>query len=495
MHRESSKLMATGPLAASHKASLRATRQLMGVFGYLGTKEHPNGKALVAYRNAIRSLNTSLNSNGDGIERTLGLNDALSELRGSLQTTAVEAVSRGHAVGVSSAQSQMEAYQIPLVVDETTAASIEAYAVAAIMAEFGKQEELARSYALSGADPAMIIGDENRQGVLQAAGFIQNAAYWVAQTSSAVIQHAGQASGQAADMVFKKQVVADFSGRTTETCLRANGQVQDLDDKFRLTATPRYADQLDWTPFHWWCRSSIVLYQEEFDFDITNDLQQKSQGELDRRFSLQGHFRPTLGSPTSGLLGKRARRRSRRFSAAQINRRMLAEPTLQARGAIIEAELEIFGSQTAHLKETAVAVNAETGKRILKKTGTRSAVSFTEKEVEKMRNSMITHNHPSGATFSIEDTVFAHENELAEIRAIALDRTYVLQPPMGQNFFAASESAIADVMVEYSDWYSGMADKWEAGIIKQADWVDEGRTFWKDYTERTGTFRYTEIEY
>ena len=239
-----------------------------------------------------------------------------------------------------------------------------------------------------------------------------------------------------------------------------------------------------------------MLYQEAADFDLTSELRGKAKRELDRRFAATGSYKPTAKSPTSGLIKRKARKRV--FSAASINRRMLAEPTLQGRAGVIESELDMFSGRNAAQftkREMAYAIDSTTGKQILKKTGGRSAVSFTEKEAEKMRHSILTHNHPTGASFSLEDVVFAHENELAEIRVVAMDRTYSLMPPKGTEFFVPDRETVYNVIADYSDWYSDAAQRWEAGIIKQGDFVREGREFWKITSEATGVFRYEEIFY
>lgn len=62
-----------------------------------------------------------------------------------------------------------------------------------------------------------------------------------------------------------KQVVASIQANTTETCLRAHGQVRPLDDNFELTGEPRFADAMMHTPFHWRCRSAIAAWHPAFE--------------------------------------------------------------------------------------------------------------------------------------------------------------------------------------------------------------------------------------
>jgi hypothetical protein len=82
---------------------------------------------------------------------------------------------------------------------------------------------------------------------------------------------------------FKKQAVAAIDHRTTETCLNVHGQIQPLEGKFQLTGSPRYADEMDWSPFHAYCRTSIVLYQDVFDAGITDRLRASAASMLAER--------------------------------------------------------------------------------------------------------------------------------------------------------------------------------------------------------------------
>lgn len=64
---------------------------------------------------------------------------------------------------------------------------------------------------------------------------------------------------------FEKQAIAAIDERTTECCLRAHGQVQPLDKPFKLTGTPRFADEVMSPPFHWYCRTGESLYHPAFE--------------------------------------------------------------------------------------------------------------------------------------------------------------------------------------------------------------------------------------
>jgi hypothetical protein len=51
---------------------------------------------------------------------------------------------------------------------------------------------------------------------------------------------------------YQKQAIATLDERTTDCCLRVHGQTQPIDEPFKLTGTPRYADEIQDPPFHWY---------------------------------------------------------------------------------------------------------------------------------------------------------------------------------------------------------------------------------------------------
>lgn len=90
---------------------------------------------------------------------------------------------------------------------------------------------------------------------------------------------------QQEEAVFQKQAIATIDARTTDCCLRVHGQIQPLSQPFKLTGTPRFANEIQAPPFHWYCRSTEVLYNPAFEeFGITTEkMIQMAQLELDAR--------------------------------------------------------------------------------------------------------------------------------------------------------------------------------------------------------------------
>lgn len=64
---------------------------------------------------------------------------------------------------------------------------------------------------------------------------------------------------------LQKQWVSVITPETTQTCLRAHGQIRELDEPYALTGTPRFSDEVMTPPGHWNCRSSSVAYHPDFE--------------------------------------------------------------------------------------------------------------------------------------------------------------------------------------------------------------------------------------
>jgi SPP1 gp7 family putative phage head morphogenesis protein len=78
-----------------------------------------------------------------------------------------------------------------------------------------------------------------------------------------------------------------------------------------------------------------------------------------------------------------------------------------------DVEKEIVDRKT----ERAVVVGPEGGVRI-DKVGTKNSVTFTEAEVEKMWDAILTHNHPSASSLSPDDIKLAITGNLKAVQAI-----------------------------------------------------------------------------
>ena len=91
--------------------------------------------------------------------------------------------------------------------------------------------------------------------------------------------------GQAAQRIpgVQKQAVAVMSPETTDCCLRVHGQIRDVDQPFDLDGTPKFADSMMHTPFHWNCRTSITMYHPTFERGGLTTSNMRSSADAERR--------------------------------------------------------------------------------------------------------------------------------------------------------------------------------------------------------------------
>jgi len=69
------------------------------------------------------------------------------------------------------------------------------------------------------------------------------------------------------------------------------------------------------------------------------------------------------------------------------------------------------------------------GNMVFSKTGDKTSVQFTQEEIDNIRGdiAVMTHNHPSGGSFSDGDLGFAIRVGINEVRAVGENFTYVVQ--------------------------------------------------------------------
>lgn len=264
--------------AADHGRAVAAAggvdRELRRLFARLGDAEHPNGQILRAYRVARRSLRAT------GGLQAFAVAETLRELRGAVRQIAVETLTAAAAAGAISARRQLDVYGEPV---RPTVYDVQPSAQA-WLAVIDGQAAMVQAAVATGADSELIVGNDQQAGVLNPAPVNREGARWLAVAClggwwSRVRPSLG--SGRAD---YLKQVVAGIDERTTDCCLQAHGQAQQMDADFALSGTPRYADRLPWTPFHWYCRSSVALVRrQDADDSLTRQMIEAAQAELRAR--------------------------------------------------------------------------------------------------------------------------------------------------------------------------------------------------------------------
>ena len=264
----------------SIRAALAAGDALADILARLGTTEHPRGSVLTAYRTARRAL-------AGNLANPRAVSDALAMLRYTLEAAITEALRTAGDAGLKQAERDLSIYKMR---PATVVAPQTAPAIEAALATFTQQAQAVMTYTQIAPDPAVILGDASRTGILSPAPVIRETSRLAAVTLNAVAF--GVMSGTI-DLIgyggeWYHQAIAAIDERTTDCCLRVNGQEQLLHQPFHLTGTPRFADYVDNPPFHWNCRSaSATIHRADLGDALTQQMQAAGKRELNAR-SLTG---------------------------------------------------------------------------------------------------------------------------------------------------------------------------------------------------------------
>lgn len=267
----------TNPLRLAIRQAKQDQETLRTLFDELGNKEKPNTRILASYRTARRGLALALKEKNRNMRRSM-VYDLFSALKGSVKNETKQVLERSTRLGKISATNQLSYYQTNLIDYNPNRESIDS-ANQAISRGLDTQESAIMALIESGASEALILGDKERVGALRPMELITAAAlyatliYW--QSFSEV--------AQANNWKAQKQAIAGLDERTTECCLLAHAQIVNFEGMFKLVGTPRYADELPWTPFHRWCRTSIALYNHNYEDGITQIMRDGADRILEER--------------------------------------------------------------------------------------------------------------------------------------------------------------------------------------------------------------------
>jgi len=287
--------MGEGEHRAAVRAAVRAARGLEGVFGRMGTVEHPRGRVLGAYRNARRALADVWGRGAVGLRWEV--EEVLGGLRREVTAAAVDLLGEAAALGMESGQRQVEGRGLEAGWPGGTELGP---ALGAWLAPMDAQVAAVRGVAAMGGGIELVVGDEESAGILTPGPVVREGGRWLAWMAMAGWQDAvgagGRGSGGAGEQGWFKQAVAAIDERTTDCCLRVHGQAVPLEADFRLTADPRYADEMQWSPFHWWCRTSVALVTaDEVGDDVTDWMRGAADAELARRAALLEEIKRVKG--------------------------------------------------------------------------------------------------------------------------------------------------------------------------------------------------------
>lgn len=267
------------PHEVAIRAAERTTAGLARLFGQLGTREHPRGRVLVAYRNAHRGLRDAFRQQEGA--RWRGAQEVLGGLRREVEAAATTALAQAAELGLTQARTEMEAREIEIAQPRIPNLNPP---LVAWMTMMDGQLAAVRATIATGTNDTLVLGDETRAGLLHPGSVIREGTRWL--TTAAILAWLawiGQAMRDKEDE-WAKQAIPCIDTHTTDCCLQVCGQVVPLSGKFHLTGTPRFADYQDWSGFHWGCRTSVVLVRpDEADDDLTGWLKRDASAEREKR--------------------------------------------------------------------------------------------------------------------------------------------------------------------------------------------------------------------
>lgn len=269
--------MPANPLRKAISSGIKMNNKIGDLFADLGTSAHPRGAVMSIYRTSRLALKSALKEQNS----LAAVSDVLRNMRRDLQREVSSVFQDSISSGVEEAQRQLRFYDIVQrgsirLTDEENSA------MSAVMTRFDSQAAAIRALVLTDADETQIIGDgEDRTGIFSAGDFISAAAYWTTFLVWNAFDNA--VFSTPAEYTFQKQAIAALDNRTTDCCLRVHGQVQPFNKPFKLTGTPRFADEMDYPAFHYYCRTSVSLYVAEFDDGLTKQLRDGAKFFLSER--------------------------------------------------------------------------------------------------------------------------------------------------------------------------------------------------------------------
>jgi len=266
------------PLEKAIAAAVKSNDFQRQLFASMGTSEHPRGAVLSAYRNARRAMATALREQYP----TSAAADVMQALQRTVKVEMRELLQKALLGGLAEARLQLGFYKVdvPGTFNYTDLLSQVDRAEGVITGNVVLQASVIDAL-IRGGSAEMILGDGDRIGVLRPGDVLMAGAFWLSSTLWNSFSYT--VNIYAKEKKLQKQAIAAIDNRTTDCCLRVHGQIVDLDKNFKLTGTPRYADEMEWSPFHGWCRTSIALYDGTFDDGITDDMHDAASQVIDER--------------------------------------------------------------------------------------------------------------------------------------------------------------------------------------------------------------------
>lgn len=161
----------------------------------------------------------------------------------------------------------------------------------------------------------------------------------------------------------------------------------------------------------------------------------------------------------------------------------------------VEAEVRKFEDTIIGQPFESAGIFNKNGVLLSKIDGEEGNVQIGKSE-KYLKGNMLTHNHPGGGTFSLQDIVFMHKYELSEIRAVDEEYIHIATPIPG-----VTREQTRSVGARFSDVYKdkeiAFSKKLDSGEAKRSDidkWkCDTAHEIWTEIAKECG-ITYTRIK-
>jgi hypothetical protein len=270
---------------------------IKALFDKLGSADHPRGVIMALHRSFMREIAPHL-------DNLPVVREMLRTYKTRLTVAFAQVFEQAAATGANRAERDIARNDIVengALLPDPILSQLTQPARDAIAAAIDAQINAVYAQLAMGRDPVAIVGDAGRVGLLSPSALLKVGKRIVAEVVSSAREQRLQAAfdggfggfgglilpdanAVARAEVYKRQAIAAIDERTTDCCLRVNGQVVGVDELFKLTGTPRYADKMADPPFHDYCRTSVALvHQDDIDDRMTSDMKKAAIAEIKAR--------------------------------------------------------------------------------------------------------------------------------------------------------------------------------------------------------------------
>lgn len=265
----------------SARQSIKASNELKKLLDKMGNINHPRGFVLRAYRNAIRSASVAIKRKDRNLA-FLELREVFDSLKAELNLETFNTLKAARDLGELKAKLEMRSWGIDFdpIFQYSMVPAYEAWI------NILNQQELEALAVFVNHQDDVLLGDDKTPGLIRPDRYIRPGSLWLLRVLMGAYFFHWDSYLQSNNLKneWGKQAIPAIDLSTTDCCLQVAGQVVPFDKKFRLTGTPRFADQMEWTPFHYYCRTTIAMVPLDYaDDDLTKRIKSDAQSIIEKK--------------------------------------------------------------------------------------------------------------------------------------------------------------------------------------------------------------------